>query len=240
MSYLKQLIDNLSYIEEKDRDHLLHLAGQIADRLERGGIIQLFGSGHSSLLAQEPYYRAGGLVPVKPVLVDELLLHNGALQSSERERDPAFGDTFIKDLDIREEDVVIVISTSGRNPVPIEVTLEANRRGAFTIGLQSLSYQETQSSRHESGKRLEEVVDAVLDTRVPVGDAILQEEGIDQPFGPTSTAVGAALIHEVFTRVVVEMKKRGNTPPIFKSGNVEGASDHNERLIEVYRERIDF
>ncbi|GGD11189.1 sugar isomerase domain-containing protein [Pontibacillus salipaludis] len=239
-TYLTQLIEHLTELQEKRSDHLHTISKAVAHRLELGGIIQLFGSGHSSLLAQEPYYRAGGLVPVKPVLVDALMLHNGGLQASEKERDPSFGETFVGDLDIQKEDVVIVISTSGRNPVPVDVALEAKRRGALTIGLQSLAYQGTQPSRHPSGKRLEHVVDDVIDTAVPIGDAILEAEDIDQPFGPSSTVVGAALIHDVFTRVILEMKRRGNPPPIFKSGNVEGASDHNDQLIAAYRDRIDY
>ncbi|WJY26918.1 MULTISPECIES: sugar isomerase domain-containing protein [Sporosarcina] len=214
-------------------------AGELAARLSRGGIIQLFGSGHSQLLAQEGFYRAGSLVPVRPISIGPLMLHEGAVSSSMYEKDPAFSRSFLDKLDIRPEDAVIIISTSGRNPVPLDVAEYAAAQGAYTVSLQSLRYTEQEHpSRHASGRRLEELVAAVLDTQVPPGDAVMQVGGVQ--CGPVSSVIGNTLLHALFCETVAAMEADGRTPPVFKSGNLEGNAEYNEKLVAAYSGRIKF
>ncbi|KIL49531.1 SIS domain-containing protein [Jeotgalibacillus soli] len=237
--YLAKVQALLTEVEIKETETIQKVIEEISNRIQRGGIVQLFGCGHSHLLAEEPYYRAGGLVPVKPIAVEPLMLHNGAVQSSVNEKDPDFSSSFLHSLDIRKEDAVIVISTSGRNPVPIDVALAARNHNAFVVGLLSLAYKD-QPSKHFSGKRLEDVVTVTVDNHVPVGDAILSREGVAQSFGPASSVIGSAILHTIFSGVIDTLHKEGVTPPIFLSGNIDGSSQHNEELIQKYRHRIDF
>ena len=215
------------------------IAGEIATRLARGGIIQLFGCGHSHLIAEESFFRAGGLVPVQPIFVESLMLHEGATNSSANEKDPAFIHTFADRLDFRPDDTIIVISTSGRNPVPIDVAMKARQCGAYTVSIQSLQYKASeQPSKHQTGDRLEDVVDDVLNTHVPLGDGLLTSG--DLSYAPASSIMGNLLLHATFSRVIEQMIESGQEPPVFKSGNLDGSTAHNERMIATYANRITF
>ncbi len=238
-SYISEITTLLTEAGHGAKETVERAAGQLADRITRGGIIHLFGSGHSQLLAQEGFFRAGSLACVQPISIGPLMLHEGALLSSKNEKDPDFSKTFLTSLDIRSEDAVIIISNSGRNPVPIDMAEYANAQGAYTVSIQSLLYTEREHpSRHSSGKRLESAVSTVLDTKVPPGDGIMDIEGIQ--CGPASSVIGNALLHALFCEVVVRMSENGMEPPVFKSGNLEGNEQHNDALVANYSDRIQF
>lgn len=236
--YFKSVQERLALVENHEGPAMLMAAEKVAEAIQAGGIIQLFGCGHSHLLTEEVFYRAGGLVPVKPIFVEPLMLHEGAVQSSQLERKNGYASEFLDEQDFRSGDVVFVISTSGRNPVPVDVALAAREKGAFVIGITSLEYSGSQSSRHDTGKYLSDAVDVVLDNHSVSGDAILSYEKVEVPFGPTSTVVGATMLNAIFASAIKMMADAGFAPPIFLSGNIDGADVHNARLIEKYRERI--
>ena len=144
----------------------------------------------------------------------------------------------LQQQDFRPEDVVFVLSTSGRNPVPIDFALAARSKGATVIGLTSLAYANSQPSRHSSGRHLHDSVDLVIDNHAVAGDAVLSAENIKVPFGPTSTVVGAAILNAIFAEAIQEMAGNGFEPPVFLSGNIDGADSHNNGLIEKYHGRI--
>ncbi|WP_082233241.1 sugar isomerase domain-containing protein [Halobacillus massiliensis] len=237
MTYLSKVIRHL---QELETSNTKELGRRITERLINGGIIQLFGCGHSSLLAQEPYYRAGGLVPVKPIIIEPLMLHEGPVRSSAYEKTSHYVENYLEDVDLRKEDTLIIISTSGRNPAPIDTALWGKKKGAYVLGILSKAYSISQPSRHLSGKRLEDVVDDVIDTNIPVGDAILEEGSTGQPFAPASSVAGIALLQNLLAEVVTCYKEFGEEPPIFWSGNLDGVEEHNKRLIEKFEHRINF
>ncbi|WP_421102738.1 sugar isomerase domain-containing protein [Sporosarcina psychrophila] len=238
-AYFKEIESLMKKVIQEEQQSVEKIAAEIMKRLSRGGIVQLFGSGHSHLIAEEPFFRAGGLVPVRPIIIESLMLHNGASQASTNEKDPEFTQTFAGQLDIRSEDVVIIISTSGRNVVPIDVAYIAKESGAYVVSLQSLYYNASeQPSKHHSGNRLEDVTEAVLNTHVTVGDGLLLSEGT--PYAPASGVIGNMLLHATFSRVIGMMIESGIEPPIFKSANLDGSSAHNEQMIATYSKRIKF
>jgi len=238
-SYFTAIESLMKEVFTNEQESVEVVASEMVKRLARGGIIQLFGCGHSHLVAAEPFFRAGGLVPVQPIFVEPIMLHEGVLRSSAYEKDADFIHTFEEQLSIRPEDTVIVISTSGRNPVPIDVANKAKVSGAYTVSIQSLNYTASnQPARHHSNRRLEEVVDNILNTGVPVGDGLLEWEGLS--YAPASGVIGNTLLHATLSRVIELMIESGIEPPIFKSANIEGSVAHNLRLIEEYGDRIEF
>ncbi|WKA59186.1 SIS domain-containing protein [Planococcus shenhongbingii] len=237
-SYFEKVRERLALVEEQEKAVMMEAAGKVAAAIQHGGIIQLFGCGHSHILAEEVFYRAGGLVPVKPVFIEPLMLHEGAVRSSQLERSSDYAEDLLEQQDFRPEDVVFVMSTSGRNPVPIDFALAARDKGAFVIGLTSLEYANSQPSRHQSGKHLHDAADLVIDNHSVTGDAVLKAENVKVPFGPTSTVVGSVILNAIFAEAIQQMADNHFEPPIFLSGNIDGTDDHNNRLIEKYRERI--
>ncbi|WP_347709295.1 SIS domain-containing protein [Bacillus sp. FJAT-47783] len=192
------------------------------------------------MLGEELFYRAGGLVPVNPIFIEDLMLHKGAVRSSQLERTSGIAAHFMKEIDIKRNDVFIIVSTSGRNPVPIEVAQIAKERGAFTIAITSPRYAIHQPSRHPDGLFLYEVVDLVIDNHAPIGDTLLHEEAFSLSFGPSSTAIGSTIINGISAEAINIMIQNGTTPPIFKSGNVDGADEFNKQLIEKYKKRMPY
>lgn len=145
---------------------------------------------------------------------------------------------FMEDVQIDDHDVVIVVSTSGRNPVPIDVAEIARSKGAFVVGITSHVYATSVSSRHKDEKYLHQVVDLAIDNHVSVGDAMMTHESLEVPFGSGSTVVGAAIVNGIMIEVVNIMLANNIVPPVFKSGNADNAEEHNRALIDRYKSRI--
>lgn len=237
-TYFEKIQEKLQAVQTTEADKIARLAQKISSCIQQDGIIHLFGCGHSHILSEEVFYRAGGLVPINPILVEPLMLHEGAVRSSQLEKSEGYAADFMNGQDIQNQDVVIVISTSGKNPVPIDVALLAKETGAYVVSISSFDYVENETSRHQSGKFLSEVVDLAINNHSVVGDAVLTDERVSVPFSPSSTVVGAAILNSVMAGAIEHMVEEGFEPPIFISGNVDGSNDHNEGLIEKYSRRI--
>ena len=237
-AYFEKIQEKLRVIEASEKDNMAEAAQKVAEAIAQGHIVHLFGCGHSHILTEEVFFRAGGLVPIHPILIEPLMLHEGAITSSQLERQPDYAASFLAEQDFRPGDVLIILSTSGRNPVPVDVAMHAREKGVFSIGLTSLDYSRSQPSRHSSGNHLYNAVDLVIDNHSVAGDAVLSYDKVKVPFGPTSTVVGATILNAIFAEAIKQMADQGFDPPVFLSGNIDGADDHNQRLVEKYRERI--
>lgn len=237
-AYFTTIETMLGRVLDSEKERMRQAAAKMADCIADGGIIHLFGCGHSHILTEEVFYRAGGLVPIRPIFYEPLMLHEGAVRSSELERQNGLAAAFMDGQDIRQGEVMFVLSTSGRNPVPVDVVLAAKAKGAYTIGITSIEYSSSQPSRHSSGQRLSDAVDLAIDNKAIKGDAVMTHERVKVPFTPTSTVIGAAILNAVFAQAIADLADRGIEPPVFLSGNIDGADAHNEALVAKYRGRI--
>ncbi|RHW29918.1 SIS domain-containing protein [Oceanobacillus profundus] len=237
-NYFDKIKDLLAKVQKEEHNVMIQAGHKVAETIQNGGVIHLFGCGHSHILTEEVYYRAGGLVPIHPILHEPLMLHEGAVRSSTYERKNDYAKTFMQEQDIRDGDVIFVISTSGRNPVPVDVAHLAKEKGAFVIGITSIEYSSSQPSRHISGELLLDAVDLVINNHAPAGDALLSHIDVGVRFSPSSTVIGSTILNAVFAQSIKLMAENNFEPPVFLSGNIEGADDHNEKLIDKYKERI--
>ncbi|KML37396.1 SIS domain-containing protein [Cytobacillus firmus] len=237
-NYLNDIKDLLSLVEKEEGPKLKKAARAVAECIQHHGIIHVFGCGHSHMLGEELFYRAGGLAPIKPIFVEDLMLHKGAVRSSSLEKENDYAVGFMENADIRPNDVVIVASTSGRNPVPVDVAEISKASGAFVIGITSPRYAETQFSRHKHGKYLFSSVDLVIDNHIEPGDALMQHSSMGISFGSASSIIGFAIVNSLMVEAVEVMVENGFEPPIFKSGNIDGADQHNRELVKRYKSRI--
>ncbi len=236
-TYFRRLYD---VIEEMvgSQGHNIELAAQwVAETITAGGIVHLFGSGHSHMVAEEVFHRAGSLLPLNPML-DQNLTFLGHLNATMLERTSGYGQVVVNSHDIRPGEVVIVISNSGVNPVPIEVAEAAKARGARTISITSVEHYRAAPSRVASGKRLGHVTDLTIDTHVPHGDALIAIPGLETPVGGVSSAVGIAIINAIIVETASLMMKSGVTPPVIPSMNVPGGDERMEALVERYGDRL--
>lgn len=211
--YFQKISELLAVVEKEEMEVMEKAAKKVAKAIESDGVIHLFGCGHSHILTEEVYYRAGGLVPMHPILHEPLMLHEGAVRSSTLERQNNYAANFMEEQGIEAGDIVFVISTSGRNPVPVDVANYAKQQGAYVIGITSITYSSSQPSRHTSGKHLFDAVDLVIDNHAPVGDALLSHEKVKVPFAPSSTVIGAAILNALFAKAIEEMAEQDVEPP---------------------------
>lgn len=211
----------------------------VADAVQAGGVVHTFGTGHSHLLAEEPFYRAGGLVPVNPIQDRRITLSEHALASTAAEREAGLAAELLAAQDVRAGDAAIVISNSGRNAAPVEAALEFRARGVPVIALTSLAHSRSVEPRNAAGKRLCEVADVVLDNCGVPGDAAVRIDGLTQPMGPTSTAVGSALLHAVFIAAAERLAAAGAPPAVLPSANAADTDTaHVEAALRAVAERI--
>lgn len=209
----------------------------IAACIARGGIVHVFGSGHSHMMAEEVFHRAGGLMAFNAML-DPNLTAFGTLNAGAVERTEGYAKVIVASYDVRPGEVVIVVSNSGINPVPIDLAIEAKAIGARTIAVTSAGAYATAASRHSSGQKLVDVVDLVVDSRVPVGDAVLALDGFQGNVGPASTAMGAALMNAIVAESADRLLRAGSPPPVIVSMNVPGGDERNRDLTDRYRPRL--
>ena len=236
--YLNILRDQLDKLEQTQEAAIDQVAKVCADAIEQGGLLYFFGTGHAHMLCEEPFYRAGGLACVSPILEPSLMLHQGGAKSSALERLPQLGSTVVAESGVGEKDVLFLISNSGRNSVPIDAALEGKKRGAVTVALTSMAHSSAVTSRHPSGKRLFEVCDYVLDNCGVYGDACINLPGLTQAISPTSTVLGAAVVNLVMTETARLLLERGITPPVFASANTDQGDQANKAVIAEYKKRI--
>ncbi|MFE6996239.1 SIS domain-containing protein [Microbacterium sp. NPDC057659] len=193
-------------------------ATAVADTMQRGNRFWVFGSGHSHLLAEELWGRAGGLVDVHPILEPALMLHEGLEKSSRLERLPGLAAEILEIHGVSEGDCLLVVSNSGRNAVPVEMARGGKARGATVIALTSLAHSRSVTSRAPDGSRLFEVADIVIDNCGEPGDAIMPHE--PYPLAPTSTVIGALLLQAMMYEVVLDLERRGVEARTYESLNV--------------------
>lgn len=238
LEYLTNLCRILEEITVNQAERIEAAAKAFARALENDRNIFLFGTGHSHMLAEEVFYRAGGLVKIQPVFETPLMLHESASKSTEMERIEGYAQKIFADYAMEKDDVIVIISNSGRNGVCVDMAQLAKDEGLTVIALTSLNHSTSMASRHPSGKKLYEFADIVLDNMGCVGDASVYFEELGRNASPTSTATGAAILNAVVAGTIETMLADGFTPEVFSSSNVDGGDAVNEAYLEKYRDKI--
>jgi uncharacterized phosphosugar-binding protein len=239
LEYIDGLQGVLERIKREQRSNIEDAGRLVADALSAGGIIHTFGTGHSHLIADEAFFRAGGIAAVNPILHERVIFLKGALESTRTEQEKGFARSLVEREDIRAEDVSIIISNSGRNAAPIEMALEMKARSVKVIAITNLEQSRLSTSRHSSGKKLYQLADISIDNCVPAGDALLTLPGLTSRIGPSSTVAGAAIINSIIIAAVVELLRRGEQVPVLPSANIEGVSEQTLSVIlSRYKGRI--
>ena len=237
-AYLKNIIDLLEKLESTQEEVIEQVSAVCADCIYNGGLLYFFGTGHSHMVCEEPFYRAGGLACVYPILETDLMLHEGASKSSGYERLEGLGNIVIANTGLGKGDILFIASNSGRNCAVIDAALEAKKRGAITVAITSMNHTTQVSSRHSSGLNLYQVCDFVLDNGGVAGDASVQLPGLSQNIAPTSSVIDLTLVNLIMVNIVERLLEKGMKPPLFMSSNSDGGDKANKSVLDVYRERI--
>jgi uncharacterized phosphosugar-binding protein len=240
-NYFSAVTGILEEILLKEADVMHKVSGLFSEAVARGNTVFITGCSHSSIFAQEVYYRAGGFMLMNPVFLPGMTLDTVPVtQTTRYEQISGIAEAVLSESKIRAGDVLVIASVSGRNAVPVEMALWAKSNGVTTVALTSLNYSKAVESRHSSGKKLYELADFVLDLRCPKGDAVLEVEGLPEKTAPVSTITGIAMLHAVIAQAVENLIRAGITPPVYLSANLDGGREHNKRMLDQYREQIHY
>ena len=237
-TYLKNILTLLEKLEQTQEKIVDQVAAVCAEAIGRGGLLYFFGTGHSHMICEEPFYRAGGLACIYPILETDLMLHEGASKSSGYERLEGLGNLVVANTPLGKGDVLFIISNSGRNCAVIDAAMEAKKRGAVTVAITSMNHSGQVSSRHSSGLKLYQICDYVLDNGGQVGDASVALEGLGQKIGPTSSVLDATLVNLILVNTAQRLLQMGITPPVFMSANTDAGDEANKAVLETYKPRI--
>lgn len=240
-TYISQLQQLLERIKLEQKTAIEAAASLVADTLIAGGLIHTFGTGHSHLIADEAFFRAGGIAAINPILDERLVFLKGAFESTRVERKSGFARELIEKEQVGPHDAAIVISNSGRNEAPVEMALEMKSRGVPVVAITSIAQSSSSVALHASGKRLFELADVIIDNCVPPGDALLTLPGLASRIGPSSTVAGAAIINSIVIEGVAETLRRGARVPVLPSANLDGVTEETLKdLLAGYRGRIKY
>lgn len=236
LRYQERLLDVLRTALAANADAVRAAGALVARTFARQGLVHVFGSGHSHMLAEEAFYRAGGAARVCPILVPRHMLHEGVVRSTRLERERGHAGAVLAGYPMDpERDCLIVASNSGANALPVEVAELTRARDVPVVALTSRAYS---NAITRPGRRLHEVADVVLDNGCPPGDALVDlGEGLPSA-GPASSVVGMALLNSVILEAVGHQIDLGQQPDLFVSANMPGAGEHNARLVEQLGPRI--
>jgi uncharacterized phosphosugar-binding protein len=200
----------------------------LARTVERGGLVYAIGSGHSQSVAIEFYYRAGGLACCD-------VIHEKTFGRAERL--PGYASVLLDSYPVSSGDLLIVISNSGRNPLPVEMAQLARERGMGVVGITSLEHSRSVSPRQPGGKRLFEICDVVIDNCSPVGDALVELEP-GMRVGSPSTLAGVFIAQTMVCLASEQLLQAGVRPPVFLSMNLDEGDGCNHGLLQSYHSRV--
>lgn len=240
--YMDKVTEILKVVKENESGVIQEAIDLMTEANLNKQSVFIFGASHAGILMEEMYYRAGGMMTINPIFGREVMLDRSPITfTSQMERLEGYGTSLASTVDFKENDVLILHSVSGRNPIIIDIAIAAREKGVKLIGLTNVSYSKSVTSRHSSGKRLFEVVDIVIDNHGDIGDACCDIKGIEQKVGASSTVVGASILNTIIVETCQKLVDSGvKYPPIFYSANLDGGDQLNQGLYEQYKDSIHY
>lgn len=224
----------LTRFQTTQAEVLRQVASAVVDAMERGGVLYVVGSGHSHMVGEEFYARAGGLACIRLIAPMELTLGEHPMKSTMVERSADYAYVILTQYKITEKDIVMIVSNSGRNGMSVELALELQRRGIPTVAFTSIAHSSESSSRHSCGKRLFELCDYVIDNCGCPGDAAMSLPGVQGRMGSTSSIVGMFMAQSLNLLIAQELERRQMEVPVFLSSNLDAGDAWNKHIMEKY------
>lgn len=231
------VIELLDTLYDTQKDNMEKMAETMAECIMQGGVIHVFGSGHSVGMGIDIKNRLGSLVPIHIMETNDFVLRGGVSieefkdKTNIFERRPDVAERLYDLYNIKKEDVFIVISNSGINGLVIDIASLAKKNGHKVIIITSMKHTLAENSRHPSGKKLYEFGDIVIDNCGPHGDALLETGGVAK-LTAVSSISNDMIAQAVAVRIIEILHENGYELPILTED-----AKHNEELLEKYKGR---
>ncbi len=240
--WMASAIDLLHRLWDTQAAAIDKAAALCADAIAGGGLVHLFGTGHSRVPVEEMFPRYGSYPGFHPIVELSTTFHtqvvgaNGQRQAMFIERTEGLAEVILSNFQLAPPDVMIVFSAGGRGANGIEMAIGARKRGLPVIAVTSLAQSDAGPPAHSSGTRLYDHADVVIDLCTPAADALVALDDVDTPVGPGSSIAAIAVANEIKVQVAQELTNRGALPPVITSGSVVGEERSAALFDAAYRE----
>ena len=231
LTYASKISLILKKIIKEENKKFTKCADLISNSYKQGGQLYIFGTGHSRLLGEESFHRAGGFAAACPIRDDNLNFSKGARQATKIERTPLIAKKALEKYKLTSKDILMVVSNSGVNHAPVEAALIAKEKKIKTIAITSLKFSKI-APLSKLKKRLYEIVDIHIDNKIPAGDSIIKINKLS--VGPASTITGSFILNSILVEVA-GMLKNEKIFPFYISSNMPNANEYNHRLENKFK-----
>lgn len=238
-NYLVRAEETIAAIRQTQIKKIEEAAATFTRSIQAGGKVYLFGSGHSVIPVLDIFPRYGSFVGFYPIFDPRLMWFNvvgpgGARELLWLERTEGYASVVLQSYQLEARDSILIFSHGGLNAAPVEMAIEAKKKGLTVVSVSSHQNHKQAKATHSSGKDLADASDIAIDNCVPPEDALVAVEGIKERFAAGSTvavvSIAMALVAETGARLV----KSGTTPATFVSPNVGLPADHNQHVFQEY------
>ncbi|MDQ7839541.1 MAG: SIS domain-containing protein [bacterium] len=238
--FYESCITILERVRSEERGNLGRAADLIAEKMLKGELVHVFGTGgHSVMGAMELFWRAGGLAAWNPLFPPGIANLEGHPNT---ERVVGFAQHVLDYYRVKQGDLLVLINVNGINAVTIDTALECRKRGVTVIAVTSREFAEGVTpgipARHPSNQNLCDLADVVIDAHVPPGDAVVDIDGFDRKVASVSTVINVYIVQSLVAEVVDRIVKTGEAPEVWYSGNMAGADKINAPFHAKYYSRV--
>ena len=213
-----------------------------SDAIASGGLVHLFGTGHSRIPVEEMFPRYGSYPGFNPMVELSMTFHtqvvgsNGQRQAMFIERTPGLAEVILSNFAFGPSDVMMIFSAGGSSAVPVEMAAGARARGLRVIAVTSVEQSMSEEPDPIVRGRLLDEADLVIDLCTPHADALVTIDGLDTPVGPGSTISAVAIVNCIKVRTARLLRERSALPAVLTRASVVGAERSLESFDEAYRE----
>lgn len=241
--YATRLHELVERIASEERDGIARAASAMASQIEAGRLVHVMGTGaHSMMAVEEALWRAGGLASIDGILDDGFALLSGARRSNAIERLPGYTLAILAWWGIEPGEVLLIVNAYGVNAATIDTADFCRAHGITSVAVTSVSLQralpQNHPARHPSRRNLCDLADIVIDSKVPMGDTVVDVPGVGERMGAVSTVANAFVVNALMMETAAELARRGIPAPVWKSANSPGGDAANRDLMSQYGPRV--
>lgn len=240
VTYFEKGQEVLKKIADTQEENIKKAAEIMAESINNGNVVHLFGSGHSVIPVLDIFPRYGGFVGFHPLMDNRLMWQNvigtgGARELLWIERQEGYIENFLQSYTFKAGDVMVVYSHGGLNAAPVEVAMYAKERGLKVVAITSGENHKKAKATHSSGNKLGDLADVLIDNCAPLEDSLVEVEGYHQKVGAGSTLSVIYITQAFASETAIALQKKGYDLSIFVSPNVvEVPQDNNDQVYANY------
>lgn len=238
--YLYQARAIVDLIASTQTEAIERAAQICTEAIAGGGLVHLFGTGHSRIFVEEMFPRHGSFPGFHPIVELSLTFHNlvvgsnGQRQAMFLEHIEGFGQIILRNFVFSAPDCFLLFSNSGINEVVVDVALEAKRMNLPVMAVVSVDHCTASAPLHSSGKKLTDIADIVINNCTPAGDALVSIPGLEDPVGPGSTIGAAVVTNALKCSIAEKLTALGKPPIVLTSGVLIGNEASKKRFDDCY------